>query len=778
MTTNPATFLDALLEAVQRPGRYNAAEYARPAAILWPDGAREWEAMLPLLRDRLPLIILGTYEPTARVGPAHWVRCMLARTLDDQISEDEIPVVYMPGVSKQDLRAVEDCPAEFQPIASLQYEGALFNQLNGKDWTIRAFIESADGGLGIGFEGNGATKSAAQRALLKLAAVPVSRMKSEAPLRAPFFDDLLNPDQARSVLEWLNAPDGYEKRCTAGEWGAFQSVCQTKYGFRPDSDGPLGAGQKLGERMDQAWELVWARFVEAPASYAAIPDLLRRARPKKDAGMFARQDSWPQNNEAAEALLRDRLREIGTLMAAEARTAVLELNEHRAHGQRRHWVWAKLGHAPLASALLPLAELAEETARSLTGVSVAEVAGGYEEHGWRADASVLQALALVDQPADVAAVTAAVRAIYRPWLEEAAKHFQSLVGDGDVARYSAPPLPIQESGSCILFVDGLRMDIAHRLASLLTQRGLSASVDWRFTALPTITATAKPAVSPVGPSLRGGIELSPSTITGSKVDITVLRKLLREAEFQVLGPTDLLGDPNGRAWAEAGDLDETGHTKGAGLARQLDSLIGEIDVRIAGLISEGWRRVLVVTDHGFLLLPGGLPKVELPLHLADIRKGRCARMKVASVTEQQSVPWHWDDSVRFATAPGIACFEAGKEYEHGGLSPQECVTPVITVEKPDAGAAVVSAIESLLWSGLRCRVSVRGALPGSSVDLRREPANAQSSVTSGGKPLDDEGKASLLVADDDLTGTSAYLVVLGPTGAPVLQQETVIGGAA
>jgi hypothetical protein len=296
--------------------------------------------------------------------------------------------------------------------------------------------------------------------------------------------------------------------------------------------------------------------------------------------------------------------------------------------------------------------------------------------------------------------------------------------------------------------------------------------------LPTITATAKPAVSPVGPSLRGGTELSPSTISGSKVDITVLRKLLREAEFQVLGPTDLLGDPNGRAWAEAGDLDETGHTKGTGLARQLDSLVGEIDVRIAGLISEGWRRVLVVTDHGFLLLPGGLPKVELPLHLADIRKGRCARMKVASTTEQQTVPWHWDDAVRFAMAPGIACFEAGKEYEHGGLSPQECVTPLITVEKRGADAPVAAAIESVVWSGLRCRVSVRGALPSSYVDLRSEPANAQSSVASGSKPLDEGGKASLLVADEDLSSANAYLVLLGPTGAVVLQQETVVGGAA
>ncbi|MCC7365287.1 MAG: BREX-1 system phosphatase PglZ type B [Dehalococcoidia bacterium] len=771
------TFLDALVRTVERAGRYNAAEYARPAAILWPDGGREWEPLLPLLRERLPLLTLGSYEPTARVGPAHWLLCMLARTLEDKIPEDELPVIYMPGVSKQDLRAVEDCPAHLQPIASLQYEGVLFTQLNGKDWTIRAFIESADGGLGVAFEGNGATKSAAQRALLKLAAVPVARMKSEAPLRAPFFDDLLNPDQARSVLEWLDDPDGYQKRCTAEEWGAFQSVCQTKYGFRPDKDGPLAGGQRLGERLEPAWEVVWARFAESPASFPRIPDLLRRARPTKDAGMFARLDSWPQDNEAAEARLRDRLLEIGSLMPDEARAAILELDDQRSHGQRRQWVWAKLGHAPLAMALSPLAELARSTRHALTGSSVRHVAETYAQNGWHADNAALLALGAVDQPADVAAVTAAVLAIYRPWLEESAKRFQSLAGDGGASTYEVVPLSVQEPGTCLLFVDGLRMDVAHRLSGRLAARGLAASVDWRITALPTITATAKPAVTPVGPSLRGGPELSPSTISGSKVDITVLRKLLREADIQVLGPSDLLGDPNGLAWAEAGDLDETGHTRGVGLARQVDQLVADVEARIVGLVDEGWRRVVVVTDHGFLLLPGGLPKVELPLHLADIRKGRCARMKTSSIPEQQTVPWHWDGAVRFAVAPGIACFEAGKEYEHGGLSPQECVTPVLEVTRRDSELPINAAIGSITWNGLRCRVSVTGAEAGWQADLRREPASGESSVTSGPKALDDEGKASLLVVDERLEGEPVHLVVISSSGIPVLQQQTVVGGA-
>ncbi|MEG3054836.1 MAG: hypothetical protein RQM90_01190 [Methanoculleus sp.] len=45
------------------------------------------------------------------------------------------------------------------------------------------------------------------------------------------------------------------------------------------------------------------------------------------------------------------------------------------------------------------------------------------------------------------------------------------------------------------------------------------------------------------------------------------------------------------------------------------------------------------------------------------------------------MPWFWDRNVRVALAPGITCFEAGKEYEHGGLSPQEVVVPEIVVTR-------------------------------------------------------------------------------------------------
>ena len=53
-----------------------------------------------------------------------------------------------------------------------------------------------------------------------------------------------------------------------------------------------------------------------------------------------------------------------------------------------------------------------------------------------------------------------------------------------------------------------------------------------------------------------------------------------------------------------------------------------IALAIEELLTRGWNRVTIVTDHGWLLLPGGLPKNEdLPVRGDRDQEGRCARIK-------------------------------------------------------------------------------------------------------------------------------------------------------
>jgi hypothetical protein len=72
-------------------------------------------------------------------------------------------------------------------------------------------------------------------------------------------------------------------------------------------------------------------------------------------------------------------------------------------------------------------------------------------------------------------------------------------------------------------------------------------------------------------------------------------------------------------------------------------------------------------------------------------------------------------------------------------------------------------------------VKVEGAV-GNIADIRLQPADAQSSCASGGKQIDIEGNAALVVVDDSLEGKTAWLVVLDGRKNVISQREIRIGG--
>lgn len=675
------TLLDALAQALARASLYNSNDQVAPAAVLWPDKEGQWLPLLPALRARLPLLTLGDHDPAQRSGSAYWMRCMLAGALpNDRLPADSIPVIYLPGVSRQEMRAVEECPRLLQPLADLQYRGVLWTQKNARDWTLAAFVQSKEGGLDIPVGADAATRDALLRALPVLANEPLARLRQTAPLRAPFFDALLNPDLARRLLLWLNDPAGYRQTLDAAAWQSFCNLCRRDYAFDPATADPVTAARTLSQPAG-VWAEVWQRYTEAPAAYPNLAGLLRQARPPAQLALFETpQPYWPQDNEAAEAALRSELAALDNALTGAARARILALDE--THGARRAWVWSQQGQAPLACALEHLVRLAAFTQQPLSGATATALAQAYAATGWQSDAAVLAALAAVHAAADVAAVTSAVRALYRPWLEQGALALQTLVAV-QPAAVQTPELPAPDMGTCLLFVDALRFDVARRLADHLAGLGLTATVDWRFAALPPVTPTAKPAVSPVAPRLTGSgqKEFAPKTLNGgSVVTVTVLRSLLADAGYQVLAAHEL-GDPAGRAWSEAGAFDRYGHEHGWKLAHRIDEELLLIQERVQNLLGHGWRTVRIVTDHGWLLLPGGLPKSDLPIHVSHVRKGRCALLKAGVTVDHCVVPWRWHDATLVATAPGIACFEAGKEYEHGGISAQEIVTPVLDIHR-------------------------------------------------------------------------------------------------
>ena len=146
------------------------------------------------------------------------------------------------------------------------------------------------------------------------------------------------------------------------------------------------------------------------------------------------------------------------------------------------------------------------------------------------------------------------------------------------------------------------------------------------------------------------------------------------------------------------------------------------------------------------------------------------------MTDQPIVPWYWDRDVSIAMAPGIACYEAGHEYEHGGLSPQECVVPVLCVALSADRDRPRVEIKKVSWRGLRCVVEVGGTVPGLLIDIRTKAADPATSLAERPKAPDADGVASLPVPDDDREGEAAVVVVYMEDGAVLAQDHTTIGG--
>ena len=209
----------------------------------------------------------------------------------------------------------------------------------------------------------------------------------------------------------------------------------------------------------------------------------------------------------------------------------------------------------------------------------------------------------------------------------------------------------------------------------------------------------------------------------------------------------------------------------------VDAILREIHERIAALFEAGWQSVHIVTDHGWLLMPGGLPKNELSGALVETRWGRCAVIKPGASTKERLYPWFWNPNLYVALADGISCFRKGNDYTHGGLSLQECLTLELTVTiGKEVNAAESVEITDVVWKGLRCTAAVYGDFSELTLDIRTHPGNPSSSVVLGPKTFKDNGTASVVVEDEELEGREAVVVVLDKHSRILAQIAVVIGG--
>lgn len=773
LRTKPESLVEGLVASFGRTLHTPEGTVA-PVAIVWTDEDAVWRPVVSRLRTDLPqLFTLGDYDPQTRTGPTIWLKCIVGRTVSDAPPLDVVPILYLPGVSRQELRAGGDCRPAYQPLVELLFRGRAWHQENGKDWSVEAFLV-ADEGLGLDVARDTPTRDAIARALPVLAATPLDGLR-ERRLDAQDFDHLTVPDPVRDLLRWLSAPDAFRAGLDESRWQTFCLVCRSTFGVDPKDQDRDGAAQRLVQG-GVGWDDVWVRFAEAPRTYKGIAGLLHQTHFSGGRLLFD-GSKVPQENDRFEAELQAALQAIGGLPHSVASARILALE--REHGHRREWVWAALDESPLADALLPLSRLASLVQIPAAGNSFDSLVVWYAADGWRADRAAIESLALAEVPAVRSLVANVVRALYEPWLDSTARALQGYVDRESVTLGYPPPQSDAPGETCVLFADGLRFDIGVMLQEKLEARELLVQMASRLAPVPTATATAKPLASPVSDAMaRDSVadDFTPVlSTTRQPATVVRLRDEMRRRGIDVMDGDDVHAPAgtNVVGWSERGHLDELGHKLGLDLPRHIDDELDILVDRIAALLQCGWSRVRVVTDHGWLLLPGGLPKVTLPASLTATKWARCATVRGDSQPEVPVLPWYWNPEVRIACPPGIGSFIAGAEYAHGGVSLQECVIPELTVER---GAEVARAtIAEAQWRGMRLRVRASASVPGLRVDLRTNAKQPATSLVASAKELDANGEASLVVSDDKNEGAAAIVVVLDRSNNILDRKPTTVG---
>ncbi len=766
-----------LLTSLQGASQHNSNVMVAPEVILWPDPDRQWASIVSDLQATLPsLLLLGDFDPALRRGPVTWLKCMVARVLPEADWDTRMtPIIYLPGYAKSDLLRLGDAALELQPLLEYLHTGVVWAHRNGKEWTVPAFLQNDEEGLGLNLSQDQATKVAVLKVLPTLFA-DESIVFPNTQLDASYFQSLVFPELVPSVLRWLEEGDVFLGQLPPDRRGVFEEICLARFGIQPKPQLLVEAARLLGSQKN-AWKAVWDYFANAPQKYPVTVNLLRQAKPPVlGNGLFALpEESWPQVNEAEEEDLRSALTRISHSTPIQALTELENLES--VHCRRRYWVWFALNHSPLAAVLPNLLLMAKGSQCTYAWNSLEDLRTYYIAEGHLVDRAMRDALELIRLEKDRKAVLGVIDLFYRPWLTVLAERFQATAIE-NVFVFSSIPV-YEATDELIVFVDALRYELAvEYLEKLihLQDNKYTIEIKSRWSAIPSLTNTAKAAIAPIAGEVDAASHFDgfyPQNASGKNVNADTLRKMISDSGRKVVGRHDSL-EVGSKYWIEMGDIDEAGHNEGAKLVHRLDALFVAIRETLENAFDSGLQQVRIVTDHGWLLMPGGLPKAELPMPPVHERLGRCAVMKEGAKTDLPQLPWRWNPAVHIAYAKGIDFHKKNVEYAHGGLSLQECLVPDVLLRMNHSKQKSLAKIVAFKWVGLRCTVQLDGSTAGLRVDIRRKFSEQDTSLVLGKNGEIENLQAKLLV-DDAAEGDAAHLVLLDNHGTILDRKLIVIG---
>jgi len=754
--------------------KYNSSQVNAPRVILWPDPDKQWMPVADQLRSSIEAFItLGSYRPELLQGPAIWIKCMVDHSLPEaNWSPDTIPVIYLPGIAKADFKNIEEAPSSIQVLMEYQFLGNLWTQENGREWTILSFLQNSEQGMGLEVSRDEATKEALVNALPNY--FEDEQVLYRKRIDADFLNQLMFPQVIPTLLEWMEKGKKALTSFPLDQQEAFKEVVKSQYHLDLDYSLVLDFVKKMGMQKPP-WHQVWQYFANAPHKYPGILKKLKDANPEDmGTGIFAiPEESWPQVNAEYEAELKKAIIALKKQGPEEALSVLKTLKA--SHKKRLSWIWTELNKSSFAEALPLLVAIAEGSLKAYDNSSIESIKKYYVEEGIKVDSALRKVYLLDHTKTFMSTVQVIIDKFYRPWLEKLAVHFQKSL-KGDFHKYTTNSVEDYKS-NFILFVDAFRYDIAHDFVKQLSSVKYAAKMSTTWSALPSLTPTSKPALAPIQNQLSkssGWKDFQVETKEGKPLSHHYFKASLKKNGVQYIESASQINDSTEKYWMEIGDIDKKGHEDQEGMFRRIPELMKELEETIQSIFNAGVPSIQIVTDHGWLLLPGGLPKENLHKDLVTTRWGRCALIKDGVSTDLLHLPWAWNPNTFIAYAPGICFFKKNESYAHGGVSIQECLTPLISIEAKEIKASEKGTIVNVEWRGMRMYVHTSGTDDRFSVDVRTKVSDTSTSIMISCS-MKEADRWSVIV-DGDYDDHAATLILMDSQGIIIDKKPIHIGG--
>ena len=301
----------------------------------------------------------------------------------------------------------------------------------------------------------------------------------------------------------------------------------------------------------------------------------------------------------------------------------------------------------------------------------------------------------------------------------------------------------------VMFVDGLRYELAQELLELLESEGAGdqRELTARVAAIPTVTAVGMAALLPGGDhrqvafddDWRVTIEDSGNLKDKGARQAWLARSL---PDLQCYNLSELLSTPGDRIPKSDAyvvfdtTLDAVGETASILAWNGFSTLLQSVKRGICKLLELGVEEVHVVTDHGFLLLEevADHEKVSVRHVPALARKSRYVVGTHLGHTDQLCFPVPGSQDLEAWFPRGIGCFRTPGPYNyvHGGLSLQELVVPHLRVAQRVLGRPV--GVRAELPQAIR-NAQFKVRLEPVSADLFDQPRQVRLSLEKGGQPV-------------------------------------------